>query len=274
MPLLKDFKYHAPTTLTQVRTLLRVSKDPLLLAGGTFVLNYLKKAPRTPSDVIGLKKIAALRGIRSSGSGLSIGAMTTIAELMDSALIRKHFPSLFQACSRLATTPVRNMATIGGNLCSRFFWVDLPSVLISLGSEVSVIAPKGKATMGIEELLRHKKARKLLVAAILLPKKNLEAHYFRHTKTTIEVDAPSLSLAFACSRAGSKLKDVRLIVNTASSFPVGLIETQKLFEGREAREIDPSRLKACLGTDVAQTKLDEYRIHCLQADLESITKSL
>ena len=136
MALLKDFHYHTPETLHEALGILMKSKEPLLLAGGTFVLNYLKKSPKYPADVIGLKKIPSLRGISDSGDSVSIGAMTTIAELAESDLIRKHFPSFFQALRHLGTTPIRNMATIGGNVASRFFWVDLPAVLISLGARV------------------------------------------------------------------------------------------------------------------------------------------
>jgi len=269
MPLLKDFNYYAPQTVTQALKVCGKSKDPLFLAGGTFSLNYLKKAARCPVDVIGLKKIASLKGIKQKGAGLSIGAMTTIAELLDSSAIQKHFPSLHEACRKLGTTPIRNMATIGGNLCSRFFWVDLPCVLMSLDAKVSCVTSRGKITIGVEDFLQHKNPRKILVTDIVLPAPGLLGYYFRHTKS-IEVDAPVLALAFSCKKDKGKLKTVKLVVNTAFSFPVILKETQGLFEGREPREIDFSIAKKCLANDMAQTKLDEYRMHCLGSDLGNL----
>ncbi len=245
------------------------SKEPLLLAGGTLVLNYLKRSPRCPSDVIGLKKIKALEGIKDSKEGVSVGAMTTIAELLDSALIKKSFPSLIQACARIATTPIRNMATIGGNCCSRFYWVDLPAVLESLGAKVVVATSRKKQIVSLRDFLSSKPSKKAVVTRILFPRKDLWGCYFRYTKT-MDVDIPSLGLAFACRRNNSKCADVRIIVNTTTSLPLELKQTQKLFEARELGRIDPNQVRECLDADAKGTKLDEYRLSCLAADLGNL----
>ena len=165
MGLLKDFKYHPPATLKEALSILGKAKNPLILGGGTSVLNYLKKASRYPTDVISLKKITELCGIKSSAQGLSIGAMTTISELAQDQVLEQRFTSLHQACQKLATTPVRNMATIGGNLASRFFWVDLPAVLISLGAKVVYVSKKGKKTVSVEEFLKDRDFKKSILTS-------------------------------------------------------------------------------------------------------------
>lgn len=269
MPILKEFGYHSPATLSEVLSLLKKAKSPLLLAGGTIVLNYLKKASKFPSDVISLKKIPQLKGIRETKKDLSIGAMTTIAELAESNIIRDRFQSLFQACRKLGTTPIRNMATIGGNLASRFFWVDLSAVLISLDAKLTVITSKGSENIAIEEFLDRKPLKNFIIESISLSKKERMTHYFRHTKS-MEVDMPSLALAFSVCRDESILKEVRLVVNTALSFPVTLKNAEGVFEGREPKRIVMTSVKEALHEDLKKTKLDDYRRHCLEADCSEL----
>jgi CO/xanthine dehydrogenase FAD-binding subunit len=273
MGLLKDFKYHAPATVQEALRLLQKSSSPLILAGGTFGLNYLKKSAKYPADVIVLRKITALKGVREEKKGVSIGAMTTIAELLVSDIIKKNFPSLSCACQHLATTPVRNMATIGGNVASRFYWVDLPAVLISLGAQVSLLASGGRKAMAVEDFLRQKPPAKFILTSFFLPKKGLTSLYFRHTKA-MAVDVPSLALAFSASAKGSLLKGVRLVVNTATSFPVELKSAEAVLEGREISKISFSALIEALNMDLKEAKLDEYRRHCLDIDLESLVNFL
>ena len=275
MGILKDFRYHSPKTVAETLKLLDRSKDAMLLAGGTFVLNHLKKAQRYPADVIGLKKITALKGIKVKPSGVSIGSMTTVAELTESKTLRQYFPSLAVACQKLATTPLRNMATIGGNVASRFFWVDLPAVLISLGAAVTLVSAKKKETISIQDFLKRSisKSKKNLLTEILLPKKTFRAFYFRHTKT-MEVDIPTLALAFSSESHKTELKNVKVVVNTASSFPVDLKNTQAFFEAKQPKQIDEKGLMKSLHKDLELLKLDEYRKQCLCVDIENLLNLL
>jgi len=269
MSFLKEFKYHAPTTLTQAIRLLDMSPAPLLLGGGTFVLNHLKKSSRCPTDVIGLKKIPGLGGVKSNPKDLSIGAMTTIAELAHSEIAQKYFPSLSAACQRCATTPIRNMATIGGNIASRFFWVDLPVLLMALEASVVLRFFKGQKTIALEEFLKNKPSKKFILTGVKLPKKDSWAHYFRHTRS-MDVDVPFLSLAFAAQIKNSQLTNVKLFVNSTLSLPVELKGLEAVVEGRRIDELETDGIKTALNKDCQKTNLDAYRIHCLRADCDEL----
>jgi CO/xanthine dehydrogenase FAD-binding subunit len=269
MGLLKDFRYHAPRTLKEALALCESVGEPLILAGGTFVLNFLKKSSKYPTDVIGLKQISELKGIKESSREISIGAMTTIQELSGSKIISDRLASLAAACRSLSTTPIRNMATIGGNVASRFFWADLPAVLISLDAKVFLNSGRGQKEIKIEDFLTAKSSGKEIVTRFVLPKRDLITNYFRHTKT-MEVDAPSLALAFSASQEKSHLKNVRLIVNTTISHPVELKNLEAVFEANEAGSIRLDEAQKALKNDIEKTKLDEYRMHCLDVDIEDL----
>lgn len=273
MGLLKDFRYHAPATLKEALAVCESAKEPLILAGGTFVLNFLKKSSKYPTDVIGLKQISELKGIKESSREIAIGAMTTFQELSGSKIISDCFASLAAACRSLSTTPIRNMATIGGNVASRFFWVDLPAVLISLDARIFLASSRGQKEIKIEDFLTGKPSGKEIVTRFVLPNKKLITRYFRHTKT-MEVDAPSLGLAFSASQEKSRLNNVRLIVNTTISHPVELKKLEVVFEANEPPKISLDEARKALRSDLEKARLDEYRMHCLDIDIEDLLNFL
>ena len=90
-----------------------------LIAGGTDLLGVLKDEilPEYPDAVINIKTILELDQIKESGNGIKIGALTRLTDLVSHPLIRKEIPILSKAAEAVATPEIRNMATLGGNLC-------------------------------------------------------------------------------------------------------------------------------------------------------------
>lgn len=89
-----------------------------VLAGGTDLLSLMKDFVHTPKTVVSLKGVRELKGIKSSAAGLEIGAMTTVDELMSNAAARA-YPALMQAAAGISSPQIRNMGTVGGDLCQR-----------------------------------------------------------------------------------------------------------------------------------------------------------
>lgn len=274
MSILKDFNFHSPDSLAEALALLEGASAPLLLAGGTFALNTLKKASKYPSDVISLKKILELKGIKAKGKELWIGATTHIDELIGSSLIGEYFPSLKVAALKLGTTPIRNMATIGGNVASRFYWVDLPAVLISLGARVDVACLKERSLVELDKFLSEKPSKKWIVTGILLPQEERCSYYFRHTRTVQEVDVPALGVAFSCVKDKDGLSSIRIVVNTTLSFPLFLKNVASLFQGVGYKNVDICDVGAAILKDAENTKLDAHRVQLIGADMEILLKTL
>lgn len=114
---LPAFKYRAPKTISDAA--LWLAEDPattMLVAGGTDLLPNMKRRQQTPKTVIGLRGIAELSGIRHE-NGLTIGAGTTLTDLVNSPAVREKCLGLWQSAAQIATPHLRNMGTIGGNLC-------------------------------------------------------------------------------------------------------------------------------------------------------------
>ncbi len=122
---LPAFQLLRPKTLDEALALMaRHEGEVKVIAGGTDLLPSMKQKLFTPPYVLDLRGVHELRGIRSVNNGVEIGALTTLAAIEHSQLIRKDYPVLYQAAKTVASPVLRNMGTIGGNLCldTRCLW--------------------------------------------------------------------------------------------------------------------------------------------------------
>ncbi len=115
---LPEFEYFSPRDIPSTLELLSIhGAQAALLAGGTDLLVRMKQQLAAPGVVINLKDVEELKGIsKRKDNTLFIGALTTLTELLESPVIRKKYPGLFQAVEAVSAPPLQNMGTVGGNL--------------------------------------------------------------------------------------------------------------------------------------------------------------
>jgi xanthine dehydrogenase YagS FAD-binding subunit len=119
---MRAFEYTSVATLDEALGLLGRDGDGATrpLAGGTDLLTLMKADVASPAHLIDIKRVGELsRGVTESAGGVTIGALTTLAEIEANPLIARRFPALAEATAVAATPQLRNMATIGGNLLQR-----------------------------------------------------------------------------------------------------------------------------------------------------------
>lgn len=115
---LPAFTYRAPNSVGDAVAWLGESPaDTMLVAGGTDLLPNMKRRQQTPKTVIGLKGVRELVGIEQRGSVISIGAGTTLTAIVNDPILRERCLGLWQSAAQIATPHLRNMGTLGGNLC-------------------------------------------------------------------------------------------------------------------------------------------------------------
>jgi 4-hydroxybenzoyl-CoA reductase subunit beta len=113
---LPRFAYRAPRSVGEVTDILAANEGAMVVAGGTDVLPNMKRRQQTPALLVGLRGIAELKLV-AEHDGLTIGAGVTLADLLDIPLVRQRYTGLWQAAAQIATPHLRNMGTLGGNLC-------------------------------------------------------------------------------------------------------------------------------------------------------------
>ncbi len=112
-----DFRYHAARSVGDAAAALRDGGPAaMVIAGGTDLVPNMKRRQQAPSLLIGLRGIRALRRI-SNGSGLALGACATLADVAAHRAVARGYRALALASGSVATPQIRNMATLGGNLC-------------------------------------------------------------------------------------------------------------------------------------------------------------
>jgi xanthine dehydrogenase YagS FAD-binding subunit len=117
---MQAFEYANPKTVKEAVALLGATwADAAVLAGGTDLLSLMKDFVMSPRRLVNIKGIAELKGITKTAAGLRIGAAATVDELLSSPLVRASYPSLTEAARGISSPQIRNMGTVGGDLCQR-----------------------------------------------------------------------------------------------------------------------------------------------------------
>lgn len=117
---MRPFEYVTANSRNQVAELLGANwADAEILAGGTDIVALMKDEVVNPKRLVNIKRISDLRGISVDASGLHMGALTTLSEIAHNEDVAKRFPAVAEAARDAASPQIRNMATLGGNLCQR-----------------------------------------------------------------------------------------------------------------------------------------------------------
>ncbi len=110
------FRYHAARSVKDAVAALGSEAGAMPIAGGTDLVPNMKRRTQTPALVVGLRGVAALRRI-TNGDGLTLGACVTLTDAARHRTVRRAYPALAAAAGSVATVHLRNMGTLGGNLC-------------------------------------------------------------------------------------------------------------------------------------------------------------
>jgi 4-hydroxybenzoyl-CoA reductase subunit beta len=118
---LPHFRFHAARTVREAAELLAAAApgEAMLVAGGTDLLPNMKRRQQVPATLVGLRRVDELRHVANGdpSMGLGIGAGVTLTELVRDPRVRDGYGALWQAAAQVATPHLRNMGTLGGNLC-------------------------------------------------------------------------------------------------------------------------------------------------------------
>ncbi len=116
--MMANFELYQPTTIDHALNLMdRYGDDGWVLAGGLDSFDWFKDRAKKPGAVIDINGIDDLHGIRETADGIEIGALTTLTEIETSALIKEKYGVLADAARHVASPQIRNVGTIGGNVC-------------------------------------------------------------------------------------------------------------------------------------------------------------
>lgn len=169
-----DFTYLRPGNLAEACALAsRLGGEAAFIAGGTELIPDFLRERETARQLIALDQLDELRGITEDGGALHIGALTTVAEVAASPLVRGRLVALADAARAIGSAQIRSLATIGGNFCRAVSCADTPPAAIVGEARLRLIGTQGTRQMAAEEFFlgprRTVLARGEVLVAIRLP---------------------------------------------------------------------------------------------------------
>lgn len=130
------FTYHKASSIEQAQTLLDVSSNSKLLAGGQTLIPTLKQHLASPSALVDIGKIEALRFVRVEKVGVVIGAATPHAQVASDKSLAQKIPALANLAGKIGDPHVRNIGTLGGSVANNDPSADYPAACLALGATI------------------------------------------------------------------------------------------------------------------------------------------
>lgn len=253
---ISDFRYHRPETIEEALGLLSASSDGVPLAGGTDLLIDLKQGKRSHRDVISLTHIRDLSTIGVQQERLHVGSTVTHNELIRASLIREHCHAISEAAGTIATEQIRNVATVGGNLCTAASCADTAPILIALDAEIELAGSHGRRTLALADFfLDHRRTAlergELLTKIIvpLLPRGTGAA--FKKFGLRAAANITVASVAAVVRISGGHCEDARFVMGAVAPIPTVSTHAADLIRGKAIAEISEDRLLEQVGHAVA-----------------------
>ena len=171
-----DFSYHNPDSVAGAVSAMNKAEDGKFVAGGQTMLPTMKHRLASPSDIIVLGGIAELSGITVDGDSISIGAMTTHAEVAASSDVQAMIPALAALAANIGDPAVRNCGTIGGSVANNDPAADYPAAVIALGATVKTSKREISADDFFTGMFETALEEDELITAISFPKADAAAY--------------------------------------------------------------------------------------------------
>ncbi len=242
---MKGFEYYAPETLdAAVEILARYGEGAYPVAGGTDLIPKMRYGHVAPQAVVNLKRIPGLNRITSlENGGLHVGALVTLTQLSREALVRERYPVVAHIAGKMASAQVRNLATVGGNLCNAAPSADLAPPLIALDAEALIVGPEGERRVPLEHFFTGPGATVLgpgeLLTAVLLPppQPHTRAMYIKHAhREALDIAIVGVAALVRLAPGTATCQGARIVLGAVAPTPIRAREAEALLEGAPLTE--------------------------------------
>lgn len=255
---MRPFAFYAPSTLPEALTLLHEQgQGGRLLAGGTDLLVQMKERDLAPRYVVSLRKLRELQTITfNADDGLQIGARVSMREIELHPVIRSQYPGLAEAAGVVGSIQVRNLATLGGNICNAAPSADTAPALIVLNARVVIAGNASSRGVPIEELFQGPGRTALQPGEIVVavrcpaPAPGTGSAYLRHTPRA-ELDIAVVGAAAMVRLEGATIADARLALGAVAPVPLRVAGVEAVLRGQPAT---PATLDAAAAAASAEVR--------------------
>jgi CO/xanthine dehydrogenase FAD-binding subunit len=257
--------YFEPKSIEDAcRILSELDGKATILAGGTDLVPKMKSGALRPVAIINIKRIQGLDSITEDGKdGIFIGALTLISRLAAEPLITQKFESLSTAARSIGSLQVRNLATVGGNLCNAAPSADMAPPLIAMDSKVTIASPSGLREMDLQEFFagpgKVNLRRGEFVTGIRapFPPRNTSQIYLKHSlRRAMDIAMVGVAVALSFEERTGVCQKARVVLGAVAPTPVRARGTEEMLLGKTTKEFlferisDQVRREAAPITDI------------------------
>ncbi len=265
---MKGYAYYKPSSFEEIWQLQADCKDVYYIAGGTDLMTRIKARRLQPKTLISLRAIPGINEIHGNKS-VYIGATTTITELIRNPILHEKARILVEAGRRLGSVQIRNLATIGGNLCNASPCADTATPLLVLDAKINARGPAGPRELKLAEFFKNPGECALLSVEVLdsicFEAPSRDALMLFMKKGRVCMDLAVVSLAMLIEHDGPICKKARLAAGSVAPYPMRLAQVEEWLEGREltTEQIDgAARLASKTVKPISDVRATEqYRRH-------------
>jgi carbon-monoxide dehydrogenase medium subunit len=245
-----------------IKALAKGGPESKLLAGGTDLLPQLKNGLLKPARVIDLSGVARLRSIEAgNGTGIKIGSAVTARTLELDRAVRASYLSLAESGALVGSVQVRNLATLGGNICNAAPSADMAPPLLALDADAVITGPKGERQVPIATFFTGVRRTVLAPDEILVelvvpnPGAHSGGNYLRHTPRR-ELDIAVVGVASQLTLANGVCTKARIALAAVAPVPLRATAAEQSLEGQA---VTPDRIKraADLAVEAARPISDQ-----------------
>lgn len=258
--LMKRFEYLEPKMVEEALKMLSdCDHRGAVLAGGTDLLIAMKRREVNPQYVVNIKSIPDLDYIQyHQEAGLRIGAITNHSAVADSPVIRDKFDLLATACNKIGTPQVRNMGTIGGNICKAGPSQDTLPALLVLDARVKLVSLSGKRIVPIDEFFVGPFKTVLqgaeLLTEIQIPNPPpVSAGCYKWATKTVAVDETLVGVAvlITLDSADGVCTDIKIALGSVAPTPMRARKAEEVLRGKR---IDDRLIKQAAQVAAGETR--------------------
>ncbi|MBI4525814.1 MAG: xanthine dehydrogenase family protein subunit M [Deltaproteobacteria bacterium] len=231
--------YFEPTTVSETVSLLaKYGDDASVIAGGQSLLVMMRQRLVSPKYLISLKKVGELNGVQEDASGnLSIGAATTHRDAFTSPVLRRGVPLLCQAASKVGSTAIRNLGTIGGNICHNELGADPPQALLALNAKAVCVGATGERTIPLEKFFTGyfetamNPGEVLKMIEIPSPPPGTVGVYLKHALRAGDLAIVGVAVLLGLETPSKKCREIRIGLGGVASVPLRAYKAEQLLQG-------------------------------------------
>jgi carbon-monoxide dehydrogenase medium subunit len=241
---MKSFQYHQPETIEEVCLLLSEhGDDAKILAGGSDLVVKMKQGFLHPEHIINIKKLRELDFIRKDEKVYVIGSLTRLNDIATHQDLRRDLPILPEAASTIGSVQVRNIATIGGNICNAAPSADMSPGLLVLEAEAIIAGPEGRRSLPLEKFFAGPGGVDLALGEMLVeirapipPDGTSMVYYKQGPRKAMDCAVVGVAIALTLDKDGI-CQRVLIALGAVAPTPIRAIEAEKLITGKRAGDI-------------------------------------